>query len=624
MSFFHTQTSEKEIPQTHPSVTYFLIFLLLTIQLLWFLNSPLLLTDGGIVGSDSYMHLNRVVHLVESGEWFHAVYPRSNAPYGELLHWTRLMDILLLSGAGLLTVFVPFSTALHWWGVSFGPVVHICAVLSLIWMMRPVFDREHQLLAGGLFLLQPALFQSFLAGRPDHHGVLVVCFIVLLGITYRICATSLSRKWCVAAGWMMAIAMWASVESLTMLWVCLSSLAMGWVWYGTDWGRRNLVVTGVLSVVTFVVLLVDRGFEEIFYSEYDRLSFVHWSLFALIASFWIAVWLKERMGRKDSTLGQRVGLGVGGLTVVLGMHWVCFPKFLHGPLVDVHPEMMTLLWNRVAETQPLLGMETWQIGRLILFLGIAFPALPYLLWLIRVEACVAHRWFWCMVGMGAIVFLPLALLEARWAPYAELLMLLPYTHLMGKVFQKVADPIRAPWNSVVKASLVLVGAMWCLFVGTKMLEAEAGGIRAVTPQDCPIIPLSRYLNNPTGFGRDKQTILAFIDFGPELLYRTAHQVIMTPYHRNAAGNLDAYRIMSDPTNTIAKQVLQTRMVDLIVTCPSSPTESSFFRSSEQSLSFYDRLNQGRVPRWIREVQLPSSLAVHFKLFQVQQSQEDPT
>ncbi|WP_447968954.1 hypothetical protein [Nitrospira sp. M1] len=620
----HSQIPSEKTDQKPQSVTYFLIFLLLIIQLLWFLKGPVPLLEGGLVGSDSYMHLNRVVQLVESGEWFSSVYPRSNAPYGETLHWTRLMDILLISGASVASIVVPFSTALHWWGVLLSPVLQIVALVSLVWVMRPIFDREHQLLAGGVFLFHPALLQSFFAGRPDHHGFLVVCFIVLLGLTFRIMTCLPFARWCVFAGIVATGAIWASVESLVALSVCISVLAMGWVWYGQDWGIRNLIVTSTLSVLTCVALLVDRGIWQFFHDEYDRFSVVHWSVLSLIASFWIVMCLVERLWDRRATSLHRLLLGIIGIVVVLSIQWMLFPKFFQGPLVDVDPQFITLFWNRIAETQPLISTEFWQFGRFILYLGIALPAIPYLIWLVFKESNDSYRLFWLLIAVGIFVFLPLTLHEMRWAAYAELLMVFPYTHLMGRVLQRIAGSFSMPWIAVVKMSIVFVSAMWFLLVGAKMIEAEDHGVSTTTSHNCPVIPLSKYLNDPAGFGRQNQMILAFVDFGPELLYRTSHHVIMTPYHRNVLGNLDGFQILSDSTGNLAKRLLQTRGVDLILTCPSSPAESSFFQSPDNPLSLYDRLNQGRFPQWIREVNLPASLDEHFKLFQVQKNHKDPT
>ncbi len=621
MASLNPQNISDDLETEQQPAVYFLIFLLLLIQLLWVMKGPIPLAEGGIVDSDGYMHLNRVVHLVESGEWFSSVYPRSNAPYGDVQHWTRLIDLLLLGGAGLASVFVPFEIALHWWGVLFSPVLQVIAVISLVWMVRPIFDRDHQLLAGGVFLLQPALTHNFLAGRPDHHSFLMVCCILLLGLTFRIMMNPLHLRLGMTAGALATIAIWTSVESLIVISVCLSVLALGWVVHGRAWGRCNLVVTSALCGLTFLALFLEHGVAQVFQVEYDRFSFVHWSVLSLVACFWIVIGIHERTRNGGWSPWQRLGYGVGGIALVICVQWALFPKFFHGPLVDVDPQLMTLLWNRVAETQPLVSTNPWQFGRFIFNLGIALPTIPYLLWLIWKEADVDYQFFWIMIGLGVLVFLPLAFYEIRWLPYAELLILVPYTHLMGRIFQRFADPLPSPWNGAVKMCLVLVCAMWFLLIGAKVLEAEQSGITGTTPKDCPLIPLSKYLNDPNGWGKQEQTILAFVDFGPELLYRTSHRVIMTPYHRNTDGILDAHRILSDPTGKTAKNLLKARNVDLIVTCPSSPTEPSFFEALNGADSFYKQLDHGKIPQWIREVTLPALLADNFKLFQVQLRQE---
>ena len=59
--------------------------------------------------SDCYMRLVRVRELYNTGNWYDAVISRSNAPYGERLHWTRSFDVLLLAGAVPLSLFTDFT-----------------------------------------------------------------------------------------------------------------------------------------------------------------------------------------------------------------------------------------------------------------------------------------------------------------------------------------------------------------------------------------------------------------------------------------------------------------------------------------------------------------------------------
>ena len=45
--------------------------------------------DGRLIGPDAYMRVLRVMELAQGGNWYDAVSERSNAPFGEILHWTR-------------------------------------------------------------------------------------------------------------------------------------------------------------------------------------------------------------------------------------------------------------------------------------------------------------------------------------------------------------------------------------------------------------------------------------------------------------------------------------------------------------------------------------------------------
>ena len=87
--------------------------------------------DGGLFGPDSYMRVNRVLHLFGDGAWYSSLYPYSNAPFGELLHWTRAFDILLLANAGLAAPFVGLKAAVFWSGAVISPLHNDSLPISL-------------------------------------------------------------------------------------------------------------------------------------------------------------------------------------------------------------------------------------------------------------------------------------------------------------------------------------------------------------------------------------------------------------------------------------------------------------------------------------------------------------
>ena len=93
---------------------------------------------GTLADADGYMRLVRVEWLYSTGQWYDTSVPRANAPHGGVLHWTRPLDVLLFSGAGVGAVAVTFKTALYAWGYVLGPVLMIAALAALWWASRPL------------------------------------------------------------------------------------------------------------------------------------------------------------------------------------------------------------------------------------------------------------------------------------------------------------------------------------------------------------------------------------------------------------------------------------------------------------------------------------------------------
>ena len=94
--------------------------------------------DGQLNGADSYMRLHRVLQLYETGDWYDGFNPRTNAPYGELIHWSRLLDMLLFAGAWIGSAVTEFRHALFVWGVLVGPALLIALVPIWSWGTRPL------------------------------------------------------------------------------------------------------------------------------------------------------------------------------------------------------------------------------------------------------------------------------------------------------------------------------------------------------------------------------------------------------------------------------------------------------------------------------------------------------
>src|SRR3546814_13233325 len=103
--------------------------------------------------------------------------------------------------------------------------------------------------------------------------------------------------------------------------------------------------------------------------------------------------------------------------------------------------------------------------------------------------------------------------------------------------------------------------------------------------DCKVREVASYLDSDAGWGSQPQTVLAFMDVGPELLYRTRPRVIGTPYHRNGDGIFDGYRILASTDFESASAAVDERPPDPALPCR-SPAERALYAPApgEETLS----------------------------------------
>ncbi len=252
------------------------------------------------------------------------------------------------------------------------------------------------------------------------------------------------------------------------------------------------------------------------------------------------------------------------------------------------------------------------VTRPLLWLGLALPAVPWLLFGIWASAG-PRRMAWVYLGLGAALFLPLAAREVRWAFYPELFLLIPYAALAGALVDWIAARASVHLVGALRPRLVGAFCAW-FYVPAGMSDTAPQTSAAVrSAVSCPIRELAQVLNDPAGLGASPKSILALIDFGPELLYRTAHSVLAIPNHRLQPGFTTGYRIMTESDFGAAERGLRSAGIDLVVVCPSS-AESWFYDTGDDARTLSQALQAGDPPGFLSPVALPEPLSGQFKLF----------
>ncbi len=611
---------------------WFPVALLVVLQGLLLARDNWAVPRGDLAGPDDYMRLARVTELYENGDWYADRFTRSNAPYGQVLHWTRPLDALLLAGAAPLSLALGFRPALHWWGVAISPVFHLLTLLALLWAVRPLLGGGALVYAGILFLGQVGLVFFFLPGRPDHHGLLYFLFALLLGFGLRLAAPSAGVRSAGAAGLVAALAIWTSIESLMPVGYLAAAMVLFWIAARGTFARKGLWFSGALLAGLAIALVLERPPADLGVEAHDRLSVVHLLLAALALAFWLGMTALE--GVSGAGRGRRAALACAGAAVAIGALWFIYPKFFGGPQVDVDPRNVAR-WSglMLADILPLAwpGDPLGSLRRVLVYLGPVLPALPAAV-VFALRRPAPERPGWALIALGLALFAPLAVFGPegqRWAAYAELLLVPPYAMLLYLLLERLGiERIATPGGGGPRprgaagraaVSLASVAVVVAFATGFPLLaglvpQPAAAGAQGKGARECTAVAIAAYLEDAAAFRGRTLRILALPHLGAELLYRTPHQVVATGFHGDSS-LLDVYDFFADSGDAAARRIATERGIDLVFTCPFS-NERVLYARSDGAPTLYDRLGDGDAPPWLREVALPPELSPYFQLFRV--------
>ncbi len=593
-----------------------------------------------LADTDAYTRLVRVLDLHATGDWFDSRLLRVNPPEGHVQHWTRPLDALLLCGAWLLEPVLGFHAGLHLWGVLISPVFLALALAALSWAAAPALGRDARLFACLVLLTQPSVLAYTSIGRPDHHSLLLLLCLILLGLTVRLALAPDDRRIAVLAGGVAALGVWISPEALVWLGVSLAALGLFWLGGAPGLARAQRVYLWATTFGLVIALGLERG-RDLSAIEADRLSLVHVTLLGLLALFWTIVGARgaadlcarlatraSRTARRHPRAFQepgrpaRIAPGIAsralvatiGVVLIGGLMAILFPGLRAGPLGRVDPLYAQIRLANILEIQPLIdaqwlaaGRYGQMIGQAIKVLGLALVALPFLV-LLLIRSRGAGRRFWVVVAIALAVYLPLAAAEVRWAIYAEALLAWPYAAAVAWLVGRLSAGIRiAPhwW----RPPLLGTALLWPLLVAAGLPQREID----IASDACPLDRLAPLLQQASA---EPRTILAYADYGAELLYRTRHRVLSIPNHRFQPGFTATYRILTATDDASARALLARSGVDWILLCP-SPTERAVFAPGQASApTLYRRLVAGEVPDWLQPLPLGPELERTARLYEV--------
>lgn len=602
--------SDEQTPVAGQALAGLFLFVLFA-HALWFALSGF---PDDFVDGDGYVRVLRVEMLWQSGNWFDNTLPRNNAPYGDTSHWTRPLDVLISLIALPLAPIFGVKPALFWGGALSGPVLHAGTVAAFAWAAFPLVGRTASILAA-IFVTGQVLIWSYASAmRADHH----ILFLFLVALGFGCVARALDHPrdrpggaFALAAGALSAVGVWVGIEALAYAGLAVGTFGLFWLF--SEDSRRTplgLAFAGAFAAGLIVAVLLERGFNDAFAVEYERISVVHAALGVLVLAGFALLQGFDRLRPRRGLIVRALAGGIIGALVLGIWHWL-FPGFSRGPMVEYDPDTVALIFAATAEYVP-----GYSLDRLPVTLGATILSAPWLLWRLWRARAESSRWMWIHLALGVAFYGAITAAWGRWGIYAALLPGVALADMVLSITNRLMAGRGSRFMRETGCALVvagfLLGPIGAAIFAIKNFTPKGKAAQLEIMKSCAGRPLAAVLAGPPWSDRSR-VVLTGANIAGEIMYRTPHGVVASSYRKGYEGWRDALRFLSATDEKLAREILVRRRVDLIALCPAFGYEMA--GNSLGPGTMYDRMIAGPKPDWIREIALPTQASA-FRLFEV--------
>jgi hypothetical protein len=550
---------------------------------------------GDLLNPDSYMRLDRLHDILVRHAPLHVVL-RDASGTGAVLHWSHLLDSLLLLLALPLRPLLSQPAALHVAAVLVGPLAMGLLGIATAWAMAPIADREWRWLAP---VQAGAAFPIAVYGLPGvahHHVLLAVAAVMMAGAAGR-AATGDRAAGCRLGVWAGA-AIWLSPESWPFVLMAFGGCGLAWMLSARGPGvrqSRDLAVGEALTAAGSLFLLVAAcaftvdpplaGFGSV---EIDRLSVVYLVLAAVTCATGWTLW---GLDRASVAAARRIWVAAVVAATGLGLWFALFPAVLRGPSGLVDAEALRIFSSGIQEMQPVASL-----AQAVGFLLDGAVATLLLVWF----AVSRRSLLWAYGALCIVVMLVLGQRYVRFSTYpaaAAAAMLPVILTECTRLLATRPKIVQAAARVAVIALMILTYPAY-LVLGEARADDRAASRRPAGAPDCRVSKLGPMLAPYAG-----QVVLTDVNDVPELLYRTGILTVGSLYLRNVAGFMRLRAAWRSGPSDMVPEAVQATGATLVLACPDFGPYAgrSSLVADLPPETLLDRLNRGEVPLWLKEV-----------------------
>ena len=531
------------------------LYALLLLLLYWvqYQHSSALYADA-----DNYMHALRTIDFMLHPSMFEHYFTQTDYPFGEISHWTKLMDILMAVCALPFLLFMNLKAAVFAGGFILTP---LCA-LGVLYFLQKIgaagMNTRSRFAMYLILWMQAQFAMCFKVNRPDHHAVIILLAVWLLWVLFEYMRQG--RKNLI---WQAAVvcsaALWLAVEGVFMYACTIMFLYGGYLFW--QFGYRDLIrfTTGYAAGCLFWWLL-NPPLQGYFYADNGRISVLYVVLALIVAAVvYIGGFIRHKV----------IQFGFLGTAAVACLSGLWFGGYMHSPLP---PEITAAFTDRISEMQGganIYCMTYPVLGMLALCL----------LWYAEKQRKQVF-----MLLCFAIPYTVLSAYAIRFMPYAVL-------------YAAVAVAL---WLSRQQYGRFKF-AVCVLFLG--LAEIISFVIFSLYYRDLTK-PVEKNLSVNVRFFQQYRfpqgAVVSDIFLTPYVLWYAEHPTVASPYHRNVEGIVDNHRIfMSNDMNEVAALIKKHQVGSIVL--PLDMDKTYYVDPAKNTDKLYGMMLAGhQYPEWLKE------------------------
>lgn len=472
------------------------------------------------VDTDCYTRALRIIDWLNNFQWHEKIFPYTNYPDGEILHFTRINDIIWTFLSLPFMLFLPLKEAVFFGGMLFSPLFFILSLITVFWGLRPYLRRYKNIKTSFFFIyvftfiFLNKLTNIFDFNRPDHHSLMffILCFNIS---TVLRCNSRHAARCFWGAGILTGCGIWASsaVEGFILAGITLTVLCLKWLYNSLSFNLIKIYGLG-LFVAVLTAWLLNPPYEGYLNLDNTRLSLLHVVLTGFMAlSFIILQQLNlPTFSRKITALVTAALLSAALLTAFFGYNTV------FAPVYDEKVEEYFI--SIVVEMQP---ATFYAIGAYI-FIFLIFCLLFFGKKKRTPDVIIP--------ALFALFYLPLALKLQRFTPN-----MIPSLVYLNAIMVVTFFSRRLKDKIILFIYIILQIYFISSFHGTPLFNKN-------------IPPMSG-------------TVLSSIFISPQLIYEQNVNAVGSPYHKNVAGIVDSHLMWSATDENKLKALLRKHHITCI-------------------------------------------------------------